>query len=419
MSAVTNSLRDDAIAQAKRNMDSVVDRRHVIAALLQSQKVLVLVGEIELPEQRAVLGPVGTSVDTPEVGAEAATILERCSTIELAAEELRALIATWTPETTRQAAERAGATPGPSTTAQVTDAATGDSESATTSGVDVDQSDLSLDEALAQLEELIGLQSVKTEIQRLTELHRLNQERAARGKSIVPAGLHLVFTGNPGTGKTTVARLVARIYRGLGLLPRGHLVEVQRADLVAGYVGQSALKVQSVINRARGGVLFIDEAYSLVGTDNDYGPEVVATLVKSMEDLRDELAVIVAGYSREMEIFINSNSGLRSRFQRFVDFPDYSDNELVEMFVIRAAEHEIRVPDDVRARLARTLASAPPSIRAGNGRLVRNVFEAMYGRMAVRVNADGIVEDHELEAFVADDVPEVGDGNVYEPPGYI
>ena len=157
----------------------------------------------------------------------------------------------------------------------------------------------------------------------------------------------------------------------------------------------------------------------MVGTDNDYGPEVIATLVKGMEDLRDELAVIVAGYSREMEVFINSNSGLRSRFQRYVDFPDYGDDELVQMFVVRAAEHEIAVPDEVRDRLTRTLAGAPPNVRAGNGRLVRNLFEATYGRMAVRVNADGIVEDHELEAFEPDDVPDIGDAPAYELPGYL
>ena len=407
MTAFVDSLRDDAVAHAKRNMDGVVEDRHVAAALLSSSRVTELLGDESLPSPASVLGPVGSSTESPEVGPAAAETLERCTTPEDAAGELRSLLASLTPER------------GPTATDEQTDdrGADGLDDLPQPTNDDVVGPAPDLAVSLARLDSLIGLTGVKSEVHALTEVHRLNQARAERGLTTVPAGLHLVFSGNPGTGKTTVARLVAQIHRGLGLLPRGHLVEVQRADLVAGYVGQSALEVQQVIQRARGGVLFIDEAYSLVGTDNDDGPEVIATLLKSMEDLRDELAVIVAGYTREMDIFVRSNPGLRSRFQRTITFPDYSDGELLQIFDLLAAEHGIEVGVDVQRRLAELFAGSPPTARSGNGRLVRNVFEQMYGRMAVRVNSDGVIEDHELSAFHPEDVPPPSDDPGDARPG--
>jgi SpoVK/Ycf46/Vps4 family AAA+-type ATPase len=185
-------------------------------------------------------------------------------------------------------------------------------------------------------------------------------------------------------------------------------VEVQRADLVAGYVGQTAIQVQSVVRNALGGVLFIDEAYALTsGHGNDFGSEAVATLVKEMEDHREELAVIVAGYTDEMSNFIAMNSGLRSRFQRFIEFPDYPDEDLIEIFKGLANQHGIGVSIEVEDALRSFISNSPANIRIGNGRFVRNLFEEMYARMAVRVSADGVITDDELEEFHADDVPVV------------
>jgi SpoVK/Ycf46/Vps4 family AAA+-type ATPase len=279
-----------------------------------------------------------------------------------------------------------------------------------------------LELARAQLDRLVGLGEVKHAVASLVEVHRLNAERSARGLSTVPVGLHLVFTGNPGTGKTTVARIVADIYRGLGLLPRGHLVEVQRADLVAGYIGQTAIQVEEVVTKALGGVLFIDEAYALApASERDFGSEAIATLLKMMEDHRDRLAVIAAGYAKEMVGFINANSGLRSRFQRFIEFPDYSDDDMLTIFVGFATDHQLAVPDDVRVALLRLFHDAPPELRSGNGRFARNLFEDMYARMALRVGADGTFTDDELTGFAVADVP-LPPGTVVDPglrPGYL
>ena len=201
----------------------------------------------------------------------------------------------------------------------------------------------------------------------------------------MPVGLNLVFTGSPGTGKTTVARLVAEVYRTLNLLPRGHLVEVHRADLVAGYVGQTALQVERIVNNALGGVLFIDEAYALASSgQHDYGSEAVSTLVKLMEDKRDKLAVIVAGYPAPMESFIRSNPGLRSRFQRFVHFPDYNVDDLDRIFSLMASNYEIELADGVTERVRNVIEESSSEVRAGNARFVRNLLETAYGRMAAR-----------------------------------
>jgi SpoVK/Ycf46/Vps4 family AAA+-type ATPase len=251
------------------------------------------------------------------------------------------------------------------------------------------------------------MQEVKNQLIQLMHMHQLNLRREEDGLSSVPVGLHLVFTGNPGTGKTTVARLVAELYRALGLLPRGHLVEVQRADLVGGYVGQTALKVKQTVKSAMGGILFIDEAYSLASRD-DFGSEAVSTLVKMMEDHRDKLSVIVAGYKQEMEYFISSNTGLRSRFQRYISFRDYEPFELTDIFALECKQHKIELSPEIRDELLKLFSNLPSDERNGNGRTARNFFEIMYARMASRVGEDGVITQDELdEGFTVEDIPEI------------
>jgi SpoVK/Ycf46/Vps4 family AAA+-type ATPase len=263
-----------------------------------------------------------------------------------------------------------------------------------------------LEESLEQLEQLVGLNDVKRRVKQLVALQQVAKARADLGQPAVAAGMNLVFAGDPGTGKTTVARLIAHIYRALGLLSTGHLVEVGQQDLVAEYVGQTAVKTMDKINEAMGGVLFIDEAYSLVEMGNGgYGREAVSTLVKAMEDNKDNLAVIVAGYTEPMMRFIKSNPGLQSRFSKQIYFENYNATELLEIFKGMAGEHQITaeasVIDLVRKHLERNRTGGDN----GNGRYARKLFIQMFENLAERAAADGVIEEHEITAFQPEDVP--------------
>lgn len=244
----------------------------------------------------------------------------------------------------------------------------------------------SIEELLAELDALIGLDHVKTEVRRLTSLLRVQRLRADAGLPAIETSRHLVFTGNPGTGKTTVARLLSQIYRTLDVVEKGHLVETDRADLVAGFVGQTATKTKAVLESALGGTVLIDEAYALArGGENDFGREAIDTLVKFMEDHRDDLAVVVAGYPREMREFIDTNPGLESRFARTLEFPDYTTDELLRIFDLMSGKQEYHLDERARARLREVVEAEPRGRGFGNARFVRNVFEQAVSMHAVRL----------------------------------
>lgn len=400
-------VRDEAIAIAKSYSHDQVEPRHVLWGLLS------VLGDKSPPsvsrrEVRGLLDPAGSSIATPTftegveheldgVASEAGAIAA-CSALadRLLSDPVRGAQATAVAEETKEA-QRVGT------------AAERETEPSSSAEA--------LAPILAELDALIGLESAKRSVRRLIAVQRMNAERRRSGLPAVNASSHVVFTGHPGTGKTTVARIVARLYGAIGVVSRGHLIEASRADLVAGYVGQTALKVQSVVDRALGGVLFIDEAYALTqGEGSDYGGEAIATLVKLMEDHRDDLAVIVAGYPAEMRAFIASNPGLRSRFTHHVEFDDYDTDQLVRIFTAIAANGQVHLTPEAMVRLPALFSEARKIGNFGNARFARSVFEIAYANMAHRALEDDRIEPDELHELTLIDLPVVErDGSSNEP----
>ncbi|MCH5162063.1 MAG: AAA family ATPase [Clostridiales bacterium] len=280
---------------------------------------------------------------------------------------------------------------------------------------------ISVEEALARLDALVGLSSVKSKVRDWVDQIKVFQMRKARGMSVPDMSYHLVFTGNPGTGKTTVARLMAQIYCALGIISEGHLVEVDRSELVAGYVGQTAIKTRDILKKAYGGILFIDEAYTLAkDRSNDFGQEAIDTILKEMEDKRENLVVIVAGYDGLMSTFIDSNPGLRSRFKNYIKFDDYTGSELAEIFFLQCAKSQYTITPIARQMMCEYFENlyANRNKNFGNGRDVRNAFENIITEQSRRVARMANPSNEEMATIDVQDVAYIcgGPRSTYAPP---
>jgi SpoVK/Ycf46/Vps4 family AAA+-type ATPase len=386
-----SSILDEAVATAKSYSHPAVEPRHLLYAAARRFRARPEI-EALLPKARASLEPRGSALTVPELNPEAAALLEKFSTeAATVAVLLEQLSGGPAPDgadkpsgatVTETQAGAAAAAPAPTQPPAETVAA-----------------------VLAELERLVGLNTVKRQLANVIAVVQANQERSKAGMAQVTPGLHLVFTGPPGTGKTTVARLVARLYAAAGALPGSNFTEVGRADLVAGYVGQTAIKTAEVISKTRPGVLFIDEAYSLTPTHGtDFGAEAISTLVKSMEDHRTDFAVIAAGYGDEMTEFVGSNPGLKSRFKTFIDFPNYSSEELLTIFSSFAEASAITLGDGVLEAAESVFRRAVTKRDFGNARFARSLFEQAYARMAGRAVADGTLTVDEVTTISKSDI---------------
>jgi stage V sporulation protein K len=385
-------ISDAAVSAAKAYSHAAVEPRHVLFALARHFR--------ERPEcagfadaAKRGLAPRGNAYGTPAISEPAATLL---GTLNSDDDAIAALRQAFQGGGTAPAAGAAGGQ-----AAETSEAAAPRPQAQPAAATAKE----SVADVLAELDALTGLSAVKAQVRRIVAVVQANTEREKAGLRPVKPGLHLVFTGPPGTGKTTVARLVARLYAAAGALPGSTFTEATRHDLIAGYVGQTAIKTHELINRTRPGVLFIDEAYSLTPRGEvDFGHEAIATLVKAMEDHRDSFAVIVAGYGEEMQKFIESNPGLRSRFKTYIDFPDYSSGELGEIFGRMAHEVGIALGPGVLEKAAHVFAAASGKRAFGNARFARTLFEQAYAHMATRAAGDGAVTVDELTTLQAEDI---------------
>lgn len=288
-----------------------------------------------------------------------------------------------------------------------------ENKSAESGSVSGEESPVPETDPMEDLDNLIGLSSIKHDVKELYDFVKVQKMRQEAGMKTVPVSLHMVFSGNPGTGKTTVARIIARLYHKIGVLSKGQLVEVDRSGLVAGYVGQTAIKTRQKIKEAMGGVLFVDEAYALARDDsgNDFGQEAIDTILKAMEDHRDDFVVIVAGYTKPMEKFIHSNPGLESRFNKFIEFPDYTMDELMQIFQQNCEKYQYQADEEafsqVRLLLQQKKEASPDNF--ANAREVRNLFETIVTNQARRVASMEHPTKDDMQKIILIDT--IDDGN--------
>lgn len=385
-------IQEAAVSAAKAYSHAAVEPRHVLFALARHFRQRPDCEPWFAPAKRA-LEPSGSAYAQPSLSDAATAMLD---TLKSDDDGIAAL---------RQAFQASGDAPGGGAGTQAAQTAEQAAGQAATSTTSTAAGSETVGEILAELDALTGLGPVKAQVRKVIAVVQANTEREKAGLKPVKPGLHLVFTGPPGTGKTTVARLVARLYAAAGALPGANFTEASRSDLVAGYVGQTAIKTRELIDRTRPGVLFVDEAYALTpSTGVDFGHEAIATLVKAMEDWRDDFAVIVAGYEDEMAEFIGSNPGLRSRFKTFIGFPDYTAAELTEIFERMARDVGIGLAEGACAAAERVFARAAGKQDFGNARFARSLFEQAYARMASRAAMDGAVTLDELTDVLPEDI---------------
>jgi stage V sporulation protein K len=380
--ALQELLASRAISVAKSLGHSAAEEGHVMVAIAET----VLGPDIRYErgrQLRAKLPPAGNSIKLPELATSAEQLIKRCK-------DEGAAIAVLDPDKRVEPREF--------------NVADGSDEEPRSSVTDL-QPKRGPSDLLKDLDGLVGLSAVKQQLRKVISVVEANRVRIEAGDQAVPQSLHLVFTGNPGTGKTTVARLVAQLYGATGALKGAKFKEATRADLIAQYVGHTAQQTERVIRSVKPGVLFIDEAYSLTPSHHgDFAEECVATMVKSMEDYRSEFAVIAAGYKEEMKTFVNSNPGLRSRFQTFIHFDDYSASELLEIYRRFAQESNISLGDGVEEKATTVIESARSREGFGNARFVRSLWEESFANMAVRAAEDGVTTSEELRKIQQEDV---------------
>ncbi len=275
------------------------------------------------------------------------------------------------------------------------------------------------EDPMETLDKLIGLDTIKADVKELTNFVKIQKTRKDAGLKSVPVSLHLVFTGNPGTGKTTVARIISKLYKNIGVLSKGQLVETDRSGLVAGYVGQTAIKTQELIKKAMGGVLFIDEAYALSQKDDAFGQEAIDTILKAMEDHRDDLVVIVAGYTEPMEKFINSNPGLKSRFNKYIEFPDYTIDELMDIFDMNCKKYDYVIEDDTKQHVKELISQRKLASNGNfaNAREIRNLFEEIITNQASRIAGIEDLKPEDMMKITNDDLfDKAGDADKKDEP---
>ncbi len=275
------------------------------------------------------------------------------------------------------------------------------------------------EDPMETLDKLIGLDTIKSDVKELTNFVKIQKTRKDAGLKSVPVSLHLVFTGNPGTGKTTVARIISKLYKNIGVLSKGQLVETDRSGLVAGYVGQTAIKTQELIKKAMGGVLFIDEAYALSQKDDAFGQEAIDTILKAMEDHRDDLVVIVAGYTKPMEKFINSNPGLKSRFNKYIEFPDYTIDELMDIFDMNCKKYDYVIEDDTKQHVKELISQRKLASNGNfaNAREIRNLFEEIITNQASRIAGIEDLKPEDMMKITNDDLfDKTGDADKKDEP---